>query len=129
MHSHAKTSAEIDDNLLEIAVSFLLLFLRKSRGEVLKKKSVLTFSGVERLGLSLSERGAVSCGDIVGGSLESAGASPAVSCASRNRHRELFSGRAEKTGRGARAPPILVADRYSPSATFSLFPLATPEAS
>jgi len=34
MHSHAKTSAEIDGNL--IYVSFL--FLRKSRGEVLKKK-------------------------------------------------------------------------------------------
>jgi hypothetical protein len=35
MHSHAKTSAEIDDNLIYVAVSFL--FLRKSRGEVLKK--------------------------------------------------------------------------------------------
>jgi len=33
MHSHAKTSAEIDGNL--IYVSFI--FLRKSRGKVLKK--------------------------------------------------------------------------------------------
>jgi len=35
MHSHAKTSAEIDGNLIYVAVPFL--FLRKSRGEVLKK--------------------------------------------------------------------------------------------
>src|SRR5437868_13569765 len=35
MHSHAKTSAEIDGNLIYVAASFL--FLRKSRGEVLKK--------------------------------------------------------------------------------------------
>jgi hypothetical protein len=35
MHSHAKTSAEIDGNLIYVAVPFL--FLRKSRDEVLKK--------------------------------------------------------------------------------------------
>ena len=35
MHSHAKTSAEIDGNLIYVAVPFL--FLRKSRGKVLKK--------------------------------------------------------------------------------------------
>jgi len=46
MHSHARTSTKIDDNLF--CVSFLLFFLQKSRGEVLKKKLVLTFLGVER---------------------------------------------------------------------------------
>jgi hypothetical protein len=46
MHSHAKTSAKIDDNLIFISQSFLLFFLRKSRGEVLKK--ILTTDYADR---------------------------------------------------------------------------------
>jgi error-prone DNA polymerase len=43
----------------------------------------------------------------------SAGASPAVSCASRDIHRKLFGGGAEKSGRGARAPlpPMTLSER------------------
>jgi error-prone DNA polymerase len=45
--------------------------------------------------------------------MESAGASPAVSCASRDTHWELFGGGAEKSGRGARAPlaPMTLPER------------------
>jgi error-prone DNA polymerase len=45
--------------------------------------------------------------------LGSAGASPAVSRASRDTHRELFGGGAEKSGRGARAPlpPMTLPER------------------
>ena len=37
MHSHARTSAKIDATRFYVVVCFLLFFLRKSRGEVLKK--------------------------------------------------------------------------------------------
>ena len=37
MHSHARTSAKIDATLVYLAVFLVLFFLRKSRGEVLKK--------------------------------------------------------------------------------------------
>jgi hypothetical protein len=37
MHSHARTSAKTDATLVYLAVFFLLFFLRKPRGEVLKK--------------------------------------------------------------------------------------------
>jgi error-prone DNA polymerase len=45
--------------------------------------------------------------------MESAGASPAVSCASRDTHWELFGGGAEKSGRSARAPlaPMTLPER------------------
>ena len=40
MHSHARTSAKIDATLVYLAVFLVLFFLRKSRGEVLKKNKL-----------------------------------------------------------------------------------------
>jgi hypothetical protein len=92
--------------LFYIAVSFLLFFLRKSRGEVLKKKLVLTFLGFERRTpgpfAKRARRGVLRRHR----SRLSEGRGRVVRCVTRPRGTHIGSFRrgAEKSGPGARTP-------------------------
>jgi hypothetical protein len=105
MHSHARTSAKIDANSYFVSSSSYS-FSGNRAAKFSKKKFVLTYLGIEvgRLGVSLSEQIALSCGDIVSPFFGERAPLPLCHAPRGTHLGKLFGGGAEKSGRGARAP-------------------------